>query len=171
VVHHTGVGPTSRSHRLRRHHRPVSWLGSTLIAADKTGRVHRSVEFGPLYAECDRAALRGRAGNQAVRLPHQVPNEHAENTRNPKVDTRKRLPHLTHLRTVSVDSGRPASANSGRTPTAKSDVHHRARRMTFGELLKYRDRLFMRRGQHSRDSAAFALITLRWRLRQRSVYQ
>jgi hypothetical protein len=66
---------------------PFLGSGSTLIAADKTGRVHRSVAFDPLYAECDRAVLRGRAGNQAVRLPHQVPNEHAENTRNPKAST------------------------------------------------------------------------------------
>jgi hypothetical protein len=32
-------------------------LGARPRAADKTGRVHRSVEFDPLYAECDRAAL------------------------------------------------------------------------------------------------------------------
>jgi DNA modification methylase len=63
---------------------PFLGSGSTLVVVDKTGRVHRSVEFDPLYAECDRAALRGRACNQADRLPHQVPNEHAENTRKPK---------------------------------------------------------------------------------------
>jgi hypothetical protein len=50
----------------------------------------------------------------------------------------------------------PRSAN--RSSTLRSDSGYRTcvittRRMTSGELLKYRNRLLMRRGEHSRDSA------------------
>jgi hypothetical protein len=57
----------SRSHRLRRHRgRPVPWLGSTLIAADKTGRVCRGVELDALDVDVIVRRLEAATGNQGV---------------------------------------------------------------------------------------------------------